>query len=157
SLKNCQTFVSDKHPYTLINKLILTRLYLETNRLAEAEQHAGEAYQTWRGLSERNPHTLWSQALLAEEYLAQGRRTDAQPLLQDFRHKVDQQHERLAPFNVRMLSDLGHALLKQQDFSQAESFLRFYLTLAEKKLPDSYRPSAAISALGACLLGQKKY
>jgi non-specific serine/threonine protein kinase/serine/threonine-protein kinase len=157
SLKDCQTFKGDDYPWTLINKMILARLYLQTNRLAEAERYASEACRSWRVLSEKNPHTLWSQALLAEVYLAQGRPADAHPLLQDLREKADQQQDRLAPFNIRMLSDLGHALLEQQDFSQAESFLGLYMALAEKKLPNSWRRSAAISALGACLLGQKKY
>jgi serine/threonine protein kinase len=157
SLKDCQTFVGDRHPYTLINRIILARLYLQTNRLPEAEQQATEAYQTWRILSEQNPHTLWSQALLAEVYLAQGRPADAQPLLRDFHSKADQQQEHLAPFNIRMLNDLGDALLKRRDFVQAESFLRLYVAVAEKKLPQSWRLPAARSALGACLVGQKKY
>jgi tetratricopeptide (TPR) repeat protein len=157
SLKDCQTFVGDKHPYTLINRMILVRLYLQTNQLAEAERQAREAYGTWRTISEQNPHTLWSQALLAEVYLAQGRPGDAQPLLDDFREKADRQQDRLAPFNIRMLDDVGHALLEQRNFRQAESFLRSYVALAEKKLPQSWRRPAAVSALGACLLGQKKY
>jgi tetratricopeptide (TPR) repeat protein len=157
SLKDCQTFVGDKHPYTLINRMVLARLYLHTNRLAEAERQAGEAYRAWQVLSERNPHTLWAQALLAEVYLAQGRWADAGPLLRDFREKAERQRGRLAPFNIRMTYDLGQALLGQRDFSQAEYFLRLYVAVAEKKLPRSWRRPAAVSALGACLLGQKKY
>src|SRR5260370_375444 len=56
-----------------------------------------------------------------------------------------------------MIGDLGHALLGQGEFAEAESFLRFYLAVAETKLPDGWRRSAAVSALGACLLGQKNY
>src|SRR5262249_19062573 len=55
------------------------------------------------------------------------------------------------------LGDVGDALLGQRDFVEAESFLRLYLDLAGKKLPDGWRRSARVSALGACLLGQKKY
>jgi serine/threonine protein kinase len=157
SLKDCQTVLGDKHPYTLTNRLILARIYLETNRLAEAEQHAGKAHQIWRVLGEMNPHALWSEALLAEVYLAQGRRADAQPIVQDFREKADRQQKRLPPFNIRSIADLGHALLEQRDFAQAESFLRFYVAVAEEKMPDGWRRSAAVSALGASLLGQKKY
>jgi serine/threonine protein kinase/tetratricopeptide (TPR) repeat protein len=157
SLKDCRSSVGEKHPHTLITRLILTRLYLETNRCAEAERQAYQAYQNWRVLSERNPHTLWSRALLAEVYLAQGRRLDAQPLLQEVREGTERQNEHLAPFNIRMTYDLGQALLQQRDFIQAEFFLRYYVAVAEKKLSQSWRRPAAVSALGACLLGQKKH
>jgi tetratricopeptide (TPR) repeat protein len=157
ALKGCQIVVGDKRPYTLICMSIRAVLYLKTSRLAEAEQHASEAYRIWRIVSERNPHTLWSQGILAWVYLAQGRRSDAEPLLREFREKADRQQNRPHPNVIWTIGDLGYALLDERDFPQAESFLRSYLAVAAKKLPDGWRWSAALSALGACLLGQKKY
>jgi hypothetical protein len=89
-------------------------------------------------------------------YLAQGRRSDAEPLLREFREKADRQQDRLFPVFIWTIGDLGYALLEERDFPQAESFLRLYLAVAAKKLPDGWRWSAAVSALGACLLGQNQ-
>jgi hypothetical protein len=55
------------------------------------------------------------------------------------------------------MSELGLALLRHRDFAESASFLRLYLDLAAKKQPDSWRRYSVVSALGACLLGQKKY
>jgi len=90
-------------------------------------------------------------------YIVQGRRTEAEPLLREFREKAHRQQDRLPPFAIRRIGELGHALFRQGDFTEGQSFLRFYLELAGKKLPDSWRRSAALAALGACCLGQKKY
>jgi serine/threonine protein kinase/tetratricopeptide (TPR) repeat protein len=157
SLEDCRAVLGANHPFALTNQLVLARLCLQTNRLAEAEGHAGGAYRTWQSVGEQNPHKLWSQALLAEAYLLQGRSADAIPLLEGFQETARQQRDRLAPFNLRMACDLGHALLTQRDFARAESLLRFYVAVAEQKLPDGWRRYDALSALGACLLGQKKY
>jgi tetratricopeptide (TPR) repeat protein len=135
----------------------MASLYLRTKRLAEAEQHAGEAFRNWQGVGKLNPQVQWSQGLLAAVYLAQGRRTDAQPLLAEFLAKAEERQEHLAGFNIRTTYELGNALLEQRDFPQAELFLRLYLAVAGKKLPDGWRRSAAQSALGASLLGQAKY
>jgi serine/threonine protein kinase len=143
SLKDCQDVLGEKHPFSLTNRLILAELYLNMGRLSQAEQHAGKAYRIWQAVGEHNPHALWSQGLLAAVYLAQGRRTDAQPLVLAFRDKAKQQQDRLSPFNIRLTSELGHALLKQRDFRQAESLLRLYLAIAQKKLPDGWRRSSA--------------
>jgi uncharacterized protein HemY len=157
SLKECEALFGDKNPYSLTNRVILAHLYLQTNRHAEAEQHAAKAYRIWQAIGELNPMRIWSQAVLAEVYIVQGRETEARPLLQEFREKAQQQQDRPAPFNIRMTCELGEVLLERRDFAQAEPFLRLYLAMAKKKLPDSWRQSDAVSALGACLLGQKKY
>jgi eukaryotic-like serine/threonine-protein kinase len=157
ALEGCLAVLGHKNPFTLTNRIILASLYLQTNRLAEAEQHAGEAFRNWRGVGKLNPQVQWSQGILAAVYLAQGRRTDAQPLLAEFRAKAEARQAHLAGFNIRTTYDLGKALLVQRDFPEAESFLRLYLAVAERKLPDGWRRSAAQSALGASLLGQGKY
>jgi serine/threonine protein kinase len=154
TLEDCRAVLGAKHPYALTNELVLARLCLDTNRLAEAEELASDAYRTWQSVGELNPHKLWSQALLAEVYVLQGRRADALPLLQEFHEKARQQRDRLAPFNVRMACDLGHALLAQRDFPGAESFLRFYVAATEPKLTDDWRRYDALSARGAACSGR---
>jgi hypothetical protein len=108
-------------------------------------------------MGDLHPATLNSQSVLATVYLQQGRRTDAEPLLREFREKCRLQQDHLPPFVIWCIDEVGQSLLRQRDFTEAESFLRFYLELAGKKLPDGWRRSVAVSALGACLLGQKKY
>jgi serine/threonine protein kinase/tetratricopeptide (TPR) repeat protein len=153
-----QALLGDKNPVTLHSKATLAVLYLLMGRLAEAEGHAIETYQMRKAvLGELHPVTLNSQGILANVYVAQGRRTDAEPLLREFRERVERQQDRLLPTIIWRVAYVGQALLRQRDFAGAESFLRLYLDLAGKQEPDGWRKSGAVSALGACLLGQKKY
>src|SRR5262249_11461590 len=61
------------------------------------------------------------------------------------------------PFTLAPIGEVGRALLRQRDFAKAALFLRLYLDLAVKKVPDGWLRYAAKASLGACLLGQKKY
>jgi tetratricopeptide (TPR) repeat protein len=158
TLAGRQTVLRDRDPDTLVTRMFLAALYRKMGRLEEAERQANETYRTQREvLGELNPYTLTTQGMLVQVYLAQGRRTDALPLLRDFRDKVLRQQDRLPHFLIWAIGGLGHALLRHQNFAEAESFLRWYLELAAKKHRDGWRRSAAISPLGACLLGQKNY
>jgi serine/threonine protein kinase len=158
AVKGYQTVGGERSPETLVARTGLGLLYLNTGRLAEAERHLSETYRIRREvLGERDSHTLTSEANLGRLYLAQGRRTEAEPLLREFRDKSALQQDRLPPFAIATISEVGRALLQQRDFDGAESFLRLYLDLAAKKLPDGWSRASAVSALGTCLLGQKKY
>jgi hypothetical protein len=137
---------------------VLAAVYLQTNRLPEAER---EAQQTYRDQLEvwgkTNPITLIGQGLLARVYLAQRRRGEADKLLRGLREQAPRLQERPFPIAIWTIGTVGDALLGQGVVVEAESFLRLYLDLAGKKLPDGWRRSARVSALGACLVGQKKY
>jgi eukaryotic-like serine/threonine-protein kinase len=158
ALKGQRAVRGDKHPETLATRAVLAAVYLQMNRLPEAEREAQQTYldqlEVW---GKTNPITLTSQGLLARVYLAQGRRGDADPLLRGLREQAPLLQERPFPIAIWTIGDVGDALLGQRDFVEAESFLRLYLDLAGKKLPDGWRRSARVSALGACQLGQKKY
>ena len=152
------SILGDRHRDTLQARSMLGILYLHLGRLAEAERCFGEAYRTRRlVLGDQNPMTVTSQGHLAFVYLLQGRRADAEPLLCEFRESVSRQQDRLPPFTFWRLRGVGLALLRARDFTRAESFLRLYLELATKKLPDDWLRSSATAALGASLLAQKKY
>ena len=56
-----------------------------------------------------------------------------------------------------MIAGVGEALFRERDFVEAESFFRLTLDLAAKQSLDNGWRSSWVSALGACLLGQKKY
>ena len=65
--------------------------------------------------------------------------------------------EKMPVFAPGGIDGVGHALLRERDFVEAEPFLRVYLDLAGKQPFDDRFRFPAESALGACLLGQKKY
>src|SRR5262249_23496661 len=148
----------DKDPWTLGTRTVLATLYLQMNRLPEAEREAQESY---RGrlelLGKTNPFTLISQGNLARVYLAQGRRDKADPLVRDLRETDDLLRKRPYPPTIMTIGLVGIALLQQRDFVEAESFLRLFLDLTAKQPSYGLLRPAAESGLGACLLGQKKY
>jgi tetratricopeptide (TPR) repeat protein/ubiquitin-protein ligase len=61
------------------------------------------------------------------------------------------------PLTGTALALLGHNLLMQKKYAEAEPFLRGSLTIRERKLPDSWERYDAWSLVGGALLGQKKY
>lgn len=158
ALKGNQAILKDKHPLILSQRTRLASVLLRLNRLPEAEREARQAFEDRRAVhSDTHPLTLTSQATLIRVFLAQGRRGDADPLLRDLRAKAQRYPERMPNFTMGLIGDVGHALLREQDFVEAESFARLMLELAAKQpLDDRSRP-AAESLLGACLMGQKKY
>jgi eukaryotic-like serine/threonine-protein kinase len=147
-----------RNPNTLIVESVLATLYYEMGRLDDAERLGLHAYQLRKEvLGELNAHTLYSEALLANIYIAKGQLDKARPLWSDFRKEAHAQQDRLPPFVIWRVGEVGLALLKQQQFAESETFLRFYLDLAGKKHPPGWRRSNAVSALGECLLGQKDF
>lgn len=54
------------------------------------------------------------------------------------------------------LAPLGYALLRGNDFAEAEALFRECLTIREKALPDYWGTYTTKSMLGKALLGQKK-
>jgi non-specific serine/threonine protein kinase/serine/threonine-protein kinase len=158
ALKGRRVIQGDKHPDTLITAAVRAALDRRMGRLREGEERIREVCRLRREvLGELHPHTLASEMQLALVYLAQGKRTDAEPLWRKFREQAARQPDRVEPSHIWGMSEVGLALLRQRDFAEAASFLRFYLDLAAKKQPDGWRRYSVLSALGACLLGQKKY
>src|SRR5262249_35907849 len=98
-----------------------------------------------------------SQATLIQIYLAQGRRDEAAPLVQNLLANARLHQEKMPGFALASIGGVGDTLLREGDFVEAESFLRGFLDLAAKQPFDDRIGYPAESALGACLLGQKKY
>jgi hypothetical protein len=137
---------------------VLAGVLLALNRLPEAEREARQSYADRRVFfGETHPLTFQSQSTLIKVYFSQGRRDKAVPLVRDLRENLRRRQERMVVFVYGSLWGVGNTLLRERDFVEAESFLRAYLDLAAKTLPDGWAPPAAESALGASLLGQKKY
>ena len=149
----------EKHPDTPATTTMLAGLYLRMGRLAESERLAILAFRTRTELvGEFDPGTLTSQGVLASVYLAQGKRGDAEPLLRDFFNKIrSSRQDRLPSFLIERVGEMGRDLLRHGELTDSETALRLYLELAEKKLPDGWRRSAALSSLGTCALRRDKY
>jgi serine/threonine protein kinase/tetratricopeptide (TPR) repeat protein len=158
ALKGHQAILKAKHPVILSERTRLAHVLLQLNRLPEAEREARQSYEDrWAVHGEMDPHTLTSQAALILVYLAQGRRGDANPLMRDLQEKAQRHPERMPGFAMWHIASVGHALLRERDPVEAESFARLMLDLAAKQPLDDWSRPAAKSLLGACLLGQKRY
>jgi tetratricopeptide (TPR) repeat protein len=152
------TPLGEQNAATLVVESLLATLYHEMERFDDAQEHAVKTYQLRKAvLGASNVHTLFSQGLLALLDLAQGRIAEAQPLYQDFLEKTRGQRDRLPPFVIWRIGSVGLALLKQQEFADADEFLRFYLDLVTNTQPVGWRWFDALSALGAALMGQKRF
>jgi serine/threonine protein kinase/tetratricopeptide (TPR) repeat protein len=158
ALKVLQVVLGDKHPDTQSTREVLASVLLRLNRLPEAEREAEQSYAGRREVrGETHPLTFQSQATLIQVYFAQGRRDEAAPLVRNLCENLRRHKERMPGFVLGSLWRVGDTLLRERDFVEAESFLRVYLDRAAKQSPDDWLHSSAVSTLGACLLGQKKY
>ena len=158
ALKGLQVVLQDKHPGTLVTRQVLAIVLLRLNRLPEAEQEARQSYEDMQTVyGEMHPYTYTSQATLIQVYLAQGRRDGAAPLVRNLLANARRHREKMPVFALGGIGGVGHALLRERDFVEAESFLRVYLDLTAKQPFDDRFRFPAESALGACLLGRKKY
>src|SRR5262249_53539821 len=142
----------------LSTREVLAGVLLALNRLPEAEREAEQSYADRREiLGETSALTFQSQATLIQVYFAQGRRDKAAPLVRNLRENLRRHQGRMPVFVLGSLWGIGDTLLRKGDFVEAESFLRAYLDLEAKQPLYGLLRSSAVSALGACLLGQKKY
>jgi hypothetical protein len=158
ALKAQQAVPGDTRYEVLTTRTVLAGVLLQLKRLPEAEREAKEAFEGRRKqLGERDPFTFIPQSILIQVYFAQGRRGDAAPLVQSLLDNAGRDQERMPGFALASVGGVGETLLRERDFALAERFLRVYLDLAAKQPSDGGFRFPAESALGACLLGQKKY
>jgi len=77
-----------------------------------------------------------------------------------FRECLDRQRKQLganSPQLANRLGNIGAALLRHKQYSEAEKHLRECLAIRAKNEPDDWRTSNTRCRLGAALLGQQKY
>jgi len=158
ALKAQQAVLGDKHYELLTTREVLAGVLLRLKRLPEAEREAKQAFEgRCEQLGEMNPFTFISQSTLIRVYFAQGRRDEAAPLVRNLLANTQRYREKMPGFALASIGLVGDTLLRERDFALAESFLRVYLDLAAKQPSDGGFRFHAESALGACLLEQKKY
>jgi serine/threonine protein kinase/tetratricopeptide (TPR) repeat protein len=139
-------------------RLNLAYVYLKTGHLDEAEKLVSDVYRYRLGvLGALHFGTLYSRGILAQIHLAKGMPVETDPYLQGYREMAEHYKDRLPPFIVLTFRDLGMALLERREFTEAELFLQHYLDHVAQKPLGRWQPFAAEAAIGACLLGRKKY
>ena len=108
-------------------------------------------------LGPNHRQTLTSRNTLATAYEALGRRAEAEAL----RRETLAVRRRTTPGNSPMLAadldGLGHNLLEQKRWSEAEPLLRECLAIREAKLADDWRRFDALGLLGAARMGLGEY
>jgi tetratricopeptide (TPR) repeat protein len=157
ALQTQQRLLTDGNLWTLITRYQRIGLLRRMKRYDEAESEAKETYRLAKeNLSEQNSFTLMSEAELVRVYLAQGKRSDAEPHLQRLREAAQPTMPPLPPL-IQCMGEVGRDLLEQKDYTRAEPFLRWSADLTEKRLPEGWWRSSSARAWGGCLLGQKKY
>jgi tetratricopeptide (TPR) repeat protein len=101
--------------------------------------------------------TLRHMCRLGEAYVDAGRLADAHGLLEQTLNLRRATPEAEYPDVAVMLAELGRALLRDDNFVDAEPRLREALAIQEKKRPDEWQRCHTQSLLGAALAGQRKY
>jgi serine/threonine protein kinase len=144
------------HPDTLISMNNLAVMHGAQGKFAEAAAlHAQTLESRKRALGLEHPQTLGSMNNLACIFESQGKLIEARQLLQEALQHV---HDQTSPtVQSLVLASLGHVLLAQQRFIEAEPLLRECLELSQKLAPDEWRTFHARSLLGGALSGQKRF
>jgi eukaryotic-like serine/threonine-protein kinase len=104
-----------------------------------------------------HPGTLTSRSALATAYEAAGRRAEAERLCRDQLASYRRIAKPDSPSLAGALAQLGHSLVKQGRWSDADPVLRECLAIREKAMPDDWLRFNAMSLLGRSLLGQAQY
>ncbi len=146
------------HLDTLLAKTLLANAYSSAGRFSEALPLYEEVLG-FRKAKQGSDHgsTLLAMSDLAWAYGAAGKLDRAESLwreLLELRRKKDGPE---SAATANLLAALGHNLLKQQRYADAEPVLRECLAVRDKQLPDDWLRFNTLSLVGASLLGQKKY
>ena len=140
----------------LMTRVQRNRLLVYMKRFAEAER---EGEETCRVMDRVQPgkhfFALTTEAGMAHIYLAQGKKTEAEPHLARVREAAKDGVLPFPPLIVSM-ADVGRDFLKLGNFAEAEIFLQAIARHATK-LPKCWLRYSIEAAHGASLAGQKKY
>lgn len=154
------------HPDTLSSANNLALVYQDAGQLDQALLLLEETVAKRKTkLGRDHPDTLLSLDNLARAYVAVKRFLEAEELQ---RGLLEQRRTKISSLSdpeqieaeMRSLADvhleLGHCLLSQKKYAEAEVILRESLASRQTRQPDSWVTFNTMSVLGAALLGQKK-
>jgi eukaryotic-like serine/threonine-protein kinase len=158
ALKGLEVEYGPDHPYTLGAMNNLAQTYRDADRLADATPLFEETVKRTKAkLGPDHPYTFLSMNNLGLAYLDAGRYEPASKL---FEEALKQIKAALGADNADTLwtmNNLANAYLRAGKPAAAEPLLREELRLREAKERDGVHTFEARAALGASLLGQKKF
>jgi serine/threonine protein kinase len=157
ALEKTKATLGPDEPDTLDRMHELAHDYQGTGRLREAIALFEQTLEKRRAaLGPNHEGTLGFMTCLVGAYQDAGKLDQADRLLRDLLELRRKKNSPKSAATAEPLAMLGWNLLRQQQYIEAESFLRECLAIREQKLPDEWRFNTA-SLLGGALLGQKKY
>jgi tetratricopeptide (TPR) repeat protein len=153
-----RNILGEEHPLTIVSSLVLAQTYVQQQQFDKADPLTDQALNLSRRLPiENNPFLAWHLSTLGWHYLEQGHVAKADTLcevaLQAMRRKPDAN----PLVKHRIITGLGAVRFAQQNYAEAETFLREGSRLMEKRWPDAAYRFHVMSLLGASLAGQKNY
>jgi tetratricopeptide (TPR) repeat protein len=153
TLKRQEAKLGRDHPDTLMVVAILGANYKDAGRFSEAIQLFEEAHRAAKKYSALR----WVGTPLLDAYGKAGENAKLAKLLPEQLREARQVLPKDSPQLAGMLAQIGHVLLEQKKWTEAEPLLRECLAIREKTQPDVWSTFNTKSLLGGALLGQKKY
>ncbi len=144
---------------------LLPLVYEELRRLAAARlaaESSGQTLQATALVHEAYLRLVGSDSLasrnnLADAYLAAGQFAQAESLLRKDLARSRKDPGPDHPQTARVMAALGHTMLAQRHWTEAEPVLRECLRVREQTQPGDWTTFYTRSLLGECLLGERKY
>jgi tetratricopeptide (TPR) repeat protein len=155
--RRCVSRFGPYHPETLKAQANLGINYRDSGRPAEGARLLEDAL---RGAADRpdvQAGLAWVRPEIAAAYVLSGRLADAESLYREALGQARQSFGPEDPQTAVALARLGHLLLKQARWSEAEPVLRASLSVCVKAELDAWRTLDIRSLLGGALLGQGRY
>jgi serine/threonine protein kinase/Tfp pilus assembly protein PilF len=159
-LKRSRDNLGPDHPDTLQAMTNLGINYRDAGRLPEAIAMLTRARELDRKRHgpQADPHDgLHITRELVDAYDRAGRFTDSEPLYRETLEAERRRHGEASSQAAHAMAGLGHDLLEQQKYAEAEPLVRECLRIRERIAPDDWATFNARSLLGDSLLGQEKY
>jgi tetratricopeptide (TPR) repeat protein len=143
---------------TLDTKQQLARVYCLQCKYEQAEPYLQDAAQGYTAvLGPDHDTTLSTKVLLLECYERTGQLHGVELLRRELAEAWKRKAGPESPRYAAELAWLGHNLLRQQKWAEAEPVIRECLNIREKAEPEAWTTFNTRSMLGGSLLGQKKY
>jgi tetratricopeptide (TPR) repeat protein len=136
---------------------ILASSYLAAGRLPQATDVLEQAWARAKERPDPPAGILEIPTTLAGAYSRSGHPEKAESVYRDALEAARRAHVEASSEAAYVQILLAGSLLERQEYAEAERLLRECLKFREEHEPDLWQTFNAKSALGGCLLGQKKY
>ncbi len=146
------------HPITLIAQSNLGSAHLRSGEMEKAVSDFETAYEGIKGLQYRHPMAGTIQGNLIRAYEISGRYYDQERILRDRLDCIESEIPIRLPTQATVLRRLGHCLVRQSKFIEAESVLRPLVeTLKADETSGNWEIADAEATLGEALVGMERF